>query len=730
MDSFVDNKIKDENIFNDEEINENTDTSEETDLTEEIEAFNLEEASDETDEDLFDAEDPEESFAVSEMVKNIASGENKSKKSEDDKDEEEWVVSESNFFTKLAASIGAAVSKLKNLKNKKKEKDNVKKSDESSDDEEAITIIESLSENGSKSAMDRFETVGAQNGETPVYDDEEDEKPDIASEFVESFNEEAENREDQPDEMKAEAPEAVIEVKIPEEEIPADEVPADETLADESPAEETPAEEMPAEEAPEEEYSIEDYVAEKEKQAAEAAIKAEADEKRREEIKEMRFAVEDRMFIGETDEEKEARHKRAAEIAELPVIDLSDLDLFGDEEVSENENPEAVINDIDEHLAQVVNIELEKKKRKWPKVVAAVFGVIIFLGLFLTCTTPGQKVTSRIIARIIFSKINTVDNEPGNTPGGDVVAKLTGTPTPKATATPATTSTPNETPVLTPTPEPTPVEYTGPQFKKDDSVINILLIGVENHANQLNGRSDSMMIGSFDKDGGEIKLVSLMRDLYVKIPGQEEDDRLNAAYAFGGAPLLMETLKLNFGLECDGYVIVNYEGFESIIDYVGGVEIDLTKAEADYLNSTNYISDKSQRNVVEGTQVLTGNQALGYCRVREIETSNGLGTDFGRTYRQRVVLGKVFNKYKSANITTLFKALMDCLKFVTCPAGLETIAADCMQIAIEKQMFDLGTYRVPFSGQYEEKKISGKWVLVWNEENIYKLHEILYGTRE
>ena len=89
----------------------------------------------------------------------------------------------------------------------------------------------------------------------------------------------------------------------------------------------------------------------------------------------------------------------------------------------------------------------------------------------------------------------------------------------------------------------------------------------------------------------ELKLTSLMRDMYVEIPGHGHN-KLNAAYAFGGVELLYQTIAKNFGIKIDNYCVVDFSTFEKVINKVGGVEISLEEKEAKYLNTTNYISKK------------------------------------------------------------------------------------------------------------------------------------------
>ena len=107
------------------------------------------------------------------------------------------------------------------------------------------------------------------------------------------------------------------------------------------------------------------------------------------------------------------------------------------------------------------------------------------------------------------------------------------------------------------------------------NVINILLVGSDHGAIKGDhGRSDSIMIATVNFKTKELKLTSLMRDMYVEIPGHGHN-KLNAAYAFGGVELLYQTIAKNFGIKIDNYCVVDFSTFEKVINKVGGVEISL-----------------------------------------------------------------------------------------------------------------------------------------------------------
>ena len=110
---------------------------------------------------------------------------------------------------------------------------------------------------------------------------------------------------------------------------------------------------------------------------------------------------------------------------------------------------------------------------------------------------------------------------------------------------------------------------------KQEGVTNVLLIGNDSRDAGEDGRSDAMILLSISNETKTIHLTSLLRDMYVDIPGHD-GNRLNAAYAYGGSKLLMETIEENFDIEVNRYMLVNFQAFANLVDAVGGVELDVT----------------------------------------------------------------------------------------------------------------------------------------------------------
>lgn len=189
---------------------------------------------------------------------------------------------------------------------------------------------------------------------------------------------------------------------------------------------------------------------------------------------------------------------------------------------------------------------------------------------------------------------------------------------------------------------------TGGNNSKD--VINIALFGVDTRrSNSFKGNSDTIMVLSIDKVHKKVKLTSVMRDSLVVIEGHKWGVyKINSAYGKGPANAI-KTLNSNFNLDIREYATVNFNGMAHIIEEMGGIEVDVTKAEVRDANT--HIKYQAKRMGVNpdyidepGVQTLNGMQAVAWARIRHVKTSSGVTADFGRTDRQRYVMEKLFDK--------------------------------------------------------------------------------------
>ncbi len=202
-----------------------------------------------------------------------------------------------------------------------------------------------------------------------------------------------------------------------------------------------------------------------------------------------------------------------------------------------------------------------------------------------------------------------------------------------------------------------------------DKVENILIIGSDSRTEDERARSDSMILLSVNKESKQLVQTSFMRDMYVEIPGFGEN-KINAAYNNGGPELVMDTIEQNFNIQIDHYIQIDFFSFIDIIDALGGLDIEISDAEAqamtDPLGEQNkYLdNDRGTDYLTKGGKIhMNGNQALAYARIRHIDGTTG--TDFGRTDRQRKVLNMIIDKIKSAGISDINKMLENVLPKIT-----------------------------------------------------------------
>lgn len=234
-------------------------------------------------------------------------------------------------------------------------------------------------------------------------------------------------------------------------------------------------------------------------------------------------------------------------------------------------------------------------------------------------------------------------------------------------------------------------------------VVNILLIGQDTRVEGQRARSDSMILLSINKNTSQVTMVSLMRDLYVQIPGYS-NNKLNAAFQFGGFELLDATIEANFGIPIDYNVEVDFSGFSDIIDTIGGIDITLSAEEAEYLNETNGITS-----LVEGANHLDGALALSYARTRYVGFY-----DFQRTYRQRTVLLAIFEQMRNESWTTLlsiYDQIADDLSTDLSNNNILSIAFSTYMMGVDH----INSYRLPTDDLYSNEVIRSMDVLVIND---------------
>ncbi len=252
----------------------------------------------------------------------------------------------------------------------------------------------------------------------------------------------------------------------------------------------------------------------------------------------------------------------------------------------------------------------------------------------------------------------------------------------------------------------------------DSDVINILLLGIDTWESGGSGRADLNMIVSIDRKNNTIKLASILRDTLVPIEGHDWN-RLNAAFAFGGAGLSINTVNKAFGLDIQRYVRLDFSAIRDIIDAVGGVDIELTEKEITYLRSYGY---KVTRGA--GVKHLDGDTALAYSRIRKIDS------DFRRTQRQRNVMTAALSKVRAMGVMDA----MDLMNTLLPKVKTNITTGSAIQLAQEVLAMGDGAIKqmaVPVAGSFSDKKYKGMSIISIDfDKNKNALRSFLYGGGE
>lgn len=265
-----------------------------------------------------------------------------------------------------------------------------------------------------------------------------------------------------------------------------------------------------------------------------------------------------------------------------------------------------------------------------------------------------------------------------------------------------------------------------PTLDGGKNIINILLIGQDRRPNEGRARSDAMILCTLNKTEKTLTMTSFMRDMYVKIPGYQAN-RINASYFLGGAQLLNETLTTNFGVQIDGNIEVDFYGCMECIDVIGGVEVELSEAEASYLNRKGNweVSNDAPWSLKAGVNNLTGSQAVAYSRIRYI--GNG---DFERTERQRNVLNAIFNKCKNLSIPEMHKLLSKLLPNMGTDMTNAELISHATTVLTMASELTIVNQRIPADGTYSNSRVNGMSVLLPDlEKNRELLANVIKPTK-
>lgn len=262
----------------------------------------------------------------------------------------------------------------------------------------------------------------------------------------------------------------------------------------------------------------------------------------------------------------------------------------------------------------------------------------------------------------------------------------------------------------------------------DESVYNLLLVGVDRRDKSWNGNSDSMMLVSINHSAKRVSIVSLMRDTYVDIAGVGYA-KLNAAYAYGGGPLLTSTITDTYKVDVSRYAAVDFENMIQIVDALGGVDLEMTDAEVEVANG--YMLDMCNTLGMNGYDYIlpgggvyhcNGVQAVAYARNRYVGNS-----DYARTERQRYVISQMIAEIKRMDVAQITQFVRDVLPLVTHNVE-ESEIWDMVTKAPEILQYNFVQDRIPYDNMYDVIYVDMQDMLVpqW-ETTIEKLHNTIYG---
>lgn len=223
-------------------------------------------------------------------------------------------------------------------------------------------------------------------------------------------------------------------------------------------------------------------------------------------------------------------------------------------------------------------------------------------------------------------------------------------------------------------------------------IINILLIGSDWRKGQSWELSDTMILCTINKETRTLTFTSFMRDMYVKLPDYNGMtcgyNRINCCYALGGMDMLDQCLLENFGVNVDHNVAVNFYNFSTIVDLLGGVDIEMTAYEASHLNQ--YYGGSLR----EGMNHLNGELALSYARLRSIDS------DFNRTSRQRTVLTAMVNSVRSLSLPELIAMVNEVVPLITTDMTNSEILDYVIELAPLLRDLTIDSLRIPADGSY------------------------------
>ncbi len=264
------------------------------------------------------------------------------------------------------------------------------------------------------------------------------------------------------------------------------------------------------------------------------------------------------------------------------------------------------------------------------------------------------------------------------------------------------------------------LENFGGEPMSNPNIKNILLIGRDTEESKSNARSDVMVLISINKEKQTVKMSSFQRDIYAYIPGKGYD-KLNHAHSYAGPKLTIQTLEGNFHVKIDNYMSVNFTTFRNIVDILGGVDMNLSAAEAKYLK--NELAALGYTSFDAGTYHLKGQAALSYCRIRYIDS------DRERTQRHRNMLNAITDQHKSINLAQAIQLLEQCLPLVKTDFTKGELMSTMVD-AISYVQWPRSEIVMPVEGASNNATVRGMFVITLDwATNVKALQNFIYGDQ-
>ena len=257
--------------------------------------------------------------------------------------------------------------------------------------------------------------------------------------------------------------------------------------------------------------------------------------------------------------------------------------------------------------------------------------------------------------------------------------------------------------------------------KKDPNIENILVIGTDSRdVTRERGRSDALIVVSYNKKTGSVKMIAILRDSLVPIEGRGWN-RINAAYSFDGVGLCVNTVNQLLDLDIQRFVVVDFNGVTDFVDKAGGVTISLTQKEVDYL--TNYSGGKVHYEV--GPNKFNGDRTLAYMRIRKIDS------DFKRTERQRKVIETLAKKIiREKSLSEIYDLTNFAFGLVKTNISLSELTSVIGNVASDamRSGLNMESHHVPFSDAYTYKYYNGMAIVSFDiNDAARRVNKIIYG---